>query len=147
MKKMKTIVAIALLLLFLTLPLPSFAQGTPSLGTGTQSPGTGTQTPGIPTPSPALPLPNLLNCPPPTGPNTPPCFLQIFQDVIGRLLLVIYPLLAGMVFYGGMQMMFARGNTEKYKAGLKTIQYAVIGFVVIVLSQGLGLIIKSILGL
>ena len=79
--------------------------------------------------------------------GTAPCFLQILQGLIGRVLLIVYPILAGMIFYGGLQMMLARGSSEKYKAGLKTIQYAVIGFVVIILSQGAGLIIQSILAI
>jgi hypothetical protein len=96
-------------------------------------------------PANKLSLPNPFDCS--TGASDTPCIIQILQGIIERLLLIIYPILAGMVFYGGLQMMFARGNTEKYKSGLKTIQYAVIGFVAIVVSQGVAAILYSLLGL
>jgi hypothetical protein len=129
-------------------PVPQSGTGTQQPGTGTSQPGTGTQQPGTGTSQPGQSIPIVLaspfNC---QDSADSPCIIQIFQSIVGRLLLIIYPLLAGMVFYGGLQMMLARGSTEKYKAGLKTIQYAVIGFVAIILSQGVAYVIQSILSL
>lgn len=102
--------------------------------------------PGNSSASAPLPLTDPFGCDPPSE-GTPPCFIQVLQGFIGRFLLVVYPILAGMVFYGGLQMMLARGSAEKYKSGLKTIQYAVIGFVAIVLSQGIASILYSLLAL
>ena len=86
-------------------------------------------------------------CQPVTKAGDPPCFMQVLQQIIGRLLQIAYPLLAGMVFYGGMQMMFARGVSEKYNAGKKTILYAVIGFAVILVSQGIAFILADLIKL
>lgn len=117
--------------------------GTP--GSSPHTPGSG----GVSTPSPSgsgvsLPLFDPLGC---DTASDSPCVVQILQRIISQLILVVYPILAGMVFYGGFQMMFARGNSEKYGAGKKTIGYAVLGFTVILVSQGIAFIIKDLISL
>jgi len=132
---MKELLFLGILILVVsTLPLQVSAQATTLPGNTTSNA------------SAPLPLTDPFGCDPPTE-GTPPCFIQVLQGFIGRFLLVVYPILAGMVFYGGLQMMFARGSSEKYKSGLRTIQYAVIGFVAIVLSQGIASILYSLLAL
>jgi hypothetical protein len=51
-----------------------------------------------------------------------------------------------MVLIGGFQIMTAGGNEEKVKEGKSTIKWAVIGYIIILLANGLVLIIKSVLG-
>ncbi|MEK7093731.1 MAG: pilin [Patescibacteria group bacterium] len=116
----------------------------PPVGTSQQPPA-GTQQSGAGANAP-LPITDPFNCPD-AAPNTPPCIITILQRIISRMLDIVYPILAGIVFYGGFQMMFARGEPEKYKSGVKTIKYAVIGFVVILLSQGIGFILVDLVSL
>ena len=130
---MKNILLVAILL-FSLVATPAFVFA--DIVTNPQSSGT----------SAPLPLEDPFDCDPPTS-GTPPCFIQILQRIMGRVLDIVYPILAGIVFYGGFQMMFARGEPEKYKSGLKTIKYAVIGFVVILFSQGIAFILVDLVSL
>ncbi len=54
------------------------------------------------------------------------------------------PILTVMVLVGGYQIMFSAGNPEKLKAGKRTILYAAIGFLVVLIAQSARLIIMSI---
>lgn len=138
--------------LCILVPSLAFAMGQPVPQNSQPSPpGTSQPSPqGTPQPSPPVSAPITLTdpfgCSAPT-PNSDPCFIQILKSIIGRLIDIAYPVLAGIVFYGGFQMMFAGGNAEKYKSGLKTIRYAVIGFAVILVSQGIGFILVDLVSL
>lgn len=60
------------------------------------------------------------------------------------LLAIAAPLCGIMVVWGGFQMITAAGNPEKFTTGRKTLQYAAIGFVIVILASGASLLIKNI---
>jgi hypothetical protein len=74
------------------------------------------------------------------------CLLSVLGTVIARLLQLAAPAVAIMALIGGFQMLFAGGNPQKFTDGRKTITYAVIGFVVIIMAQGVVGIIQSLFG-
>ena len=61
------------------------------------------------------------------------------------LFTISIPLVAIFIFIGGFQVMTAAGNPEKASAGKRTILYAVIGFVIILLAGSVAALIQSIL--
>lgn len=71
------------------------------------------------------------------------CVLQRIMGGLQTLANIVAPL---MVLIGGLQLMFAGGNEEGIKSGKKTILYAVVGYAIVLLANGLSLIIKDILG-
>jgi hypothetical protein len=85
-------------------------------------------------------LPNPLSC---GQDNSLYC---IIQNIISKLAQLAIPIVVIMVLIGGFQIMTAGGNEEKVKQGRLTIWWAVIGYVIILLANGLVLIIKSVLG-
>ena len=60
------------------------------------------------------------------------------------LLAIAAPLCGIMVVWGGFQMMTAGGNPEKFSSGRKTLIYAAIGFVIVLLASGATQLIKSV---
>lgn len=54
------------------------------------------------------------------------------------------PLVAVLIVIGAFQMILAGGNPEKIQTGKKTILYAVIGFVVVLIAAGVATLIKNI---
>ena len=66
--------------------------------------------------------------------------------VINFLFTIAIPLCGILILVGGFQMMTAAGNPEKVSQGKKTILYAVIGFVVILLSGSVAALIRNIFG-
>jgi len=70
----------------------------------------------------------------------------IIEKIISELQKLAIPIVIIMVLIGGFQIMTARGDEEKIKQGKSTIWWAVIGYIVILLANGLVLVIKSILG-
>jgi hypothetical protein len=68
--------------------------------------------------------------------------------VAGKIISAIYyisiPIVSIMVLWGGFQILSAGGNPEQVKTGGKTILYAAVGFIVILLAGGVVDIIKSI---
>lgn len=127
MKKFIGIIALATLL---TLPIFVSAQGGGTIGPGGEGSGgdTSNNTGGSR-------LPNLL------GVNSAEGLLNKILDWLIKIIAPI--LLTIMVIIGAFQMLFAQGNAEKFSAGRKTIVYAVIGYAIIFISQGVALIIKS----
>ncbi len=69
----------------------------------------------------------------------------IVSKFISALTLLVIPILTIMVFVGGFQILFSGGNEEKIKTGKKTLQYAIIGYIIIILAAGIDSIIKSVL--
>ena len=65
---------------------------------------------------------------------------KIFSG-LSNILMVVVPIV---IVVGAFQMMFATGDPEKFKKGQKTIVYAVIGLVVLLLAQGIVAIMESI---
>jgi len=79
-----------------------------------------------------------------------PLSCEDFECVIGKIISALVklaiPIVVIMVLVGGFQILFSAGNPEKIKTGRKTILYAVLGYVAILLANGLVLVIRSILG-
>lgn len=65
---------------------------------------------------------------------------KIFTGV-SQILLIVVPII---IVVGAFQMLFASGEPEKFKKGQKTIVYAVIGLVVVLLAQGIVAIVEEI---
>lgn len=72
-------------------------------------------------------------------------FTQVAASFTNFLILIAIPLTAIMALVGGFQMITAAGDPEKFSNGRKTLMYAVIGFVVVLLASGVVSIIKNIL--
>jgi hypothetical protein len=84
-----------------------------------------------------LTLPNPLSC------ENLGC---IIKKIISELQKLAIPIVIIMVLIGGFQIMTAGGNEERVKQGKSTIWWAVIGYVIILLANGLVLVIESVLG-
>ena len=72
-------------------------------------------------------------------------FGGVADQIISSLLLISVPIVAIMVLIGGFQILTAGGDPEKYKIGKKTVLYAVIGYAVVLVANGVRLILKSLL--
>jgi len=70
----------------------------------------------------------------------------IIKKIISELQKLAIPIVIIMVLIGGFQIMTAGGNEERVKQGKSTIWWAVIGYVIILLANGLVLVIESVLG-
>ncbi len=88
---------------------------------------------------------------PPDGVNhlANPSGLTNIQDLLDSVIdffnLVLGPILVIVILIGAFKMLTAQGNENKYTEGKKTVQYAVIGAIVILVADGIILIIKEIL--
>ena len=74
-------------------------------------------------------------------------FIELLQHIFSegtKIVAVIVPII---VIIGAFQMMFATGDPEKFAKGQKTILYSVIGFVIILMANGIVSIVKSLLTL
>lgn len=71
-----------------------------------------------------------------------------FSYIVGKiadfLLLIGAPIAALMALYAAFQMITAGGNSEKFKSGMKTLLYAAIGFVVLLMAEGIANVIQKI---
>ena len=81
--------------------------------------------------------------PNPIGPES---FTELLKRIIGYLIVIGAPILALMVLYGGFIILTAGGSPEKFKTGKDVILYAVIGYIIILVSWGVIYIIGEILG-
>ncbi|MBN2197796.1 hypothetical protein JW698_01195 [Candidatus Wolfebacteria bacterium] len=78
----------------------------------------------------------------PLGQNS---IINIINNVLTYLIYISFPILALMILIAGFQIMTAQDNPEKIKKGKTTITYAVIGFIIILISKGSVLIILNII--
>ena len=69
----------------------------------------------------------------------------LLSRVTDFLVLIAVPLLTLAILYAAFQMITARGNEEQFKLGKKVLLYAVIGFAILLVSEGLIKLIESIL--
>ncbi len=81
---------------------------------------------------------------------TNPIGLNSVGEVIERIIQVIAfylgpPIVIILVMIGAYQMLFAAGDPERFSTGKKTVLYAIIGYVVLLLSTGIGYIILDVL--
>lgn len=79
----------------------------------------------------------------PLGCSDAVCVVQAILSAIYRISI---PVVSLMVLVGAFQIMTAAGNPEKVSSGRKTIIYAVVGFVIVLIASGGVSIIKDILG-
>jgi len=71
----------------------------------------------------------------------------LLERIVQYLSLYIAPpIVTLMIFWGAFQILTAAGNPEKITSGRKTITYAVIGYVIILIGWGFVSIIKEVLG-
>lgn len=85
-------------------------------------------------------LPNPLSC------STNPQIVCVAQRIISGLLVIATPIVVIMVLIGAFQILTAGGNPERVGSGRKTILYAVVGYVIVLVAQGLAFIIREVLG-
>ncbi len=71
--------------------------------------------------------------------------IDVINNILNYLIYISVPILAFMILWGGFQILTARDDPEKVKNGRKTIQWASIGFAVILISKGVALILLKIL--
>ena len=79
----------------------------------------------------------------PLGTNS---IIEIISNVLDWLIIYSIPILALMILIGGFQILTARDKPEQITSGRKTIQWAVVGFVIILISKGIALILLNIIG-
>ncbi len=72
--------------------------------------------------------------------------LCVTQAILSALFQISIPIVSLMVLVGAFQIMFAAGNPEKVSTGRKTIIYAVVGFLIILLASSIVPILKEALG-
>lgn len=70
----------------------------------------------------------------------------VLDSIMTYLILIGAPIVAIMIIYGGFQILTAGGTPEKFSTGRKTILYAVVGYGIILISKGVTLILKQLLG-
>ncbi len=71
---------------------------------------------------------------------------QVIDAIVNFIMIVSIPLLAGAVIYGGLIMITSAGKPEKFNEGWKTILFAIVGFIVVLLAKGVALAIKNFFG-
>ncbi len=71
--------------------------------------------------------------------------IKIISNILDWLIIYSIPILALMILIGGFQILTAKDSPEKVSSGRKTIMYAVVGFVIILISKGIALILLNII--
>ncbi|MCX7589850.1 MAG: pilin [Patescibacteria group bacterium] len=71
----------------------------------------------------------------------------VLEKIIDAIFKISIPITVLMILIGAFQILTAGGQEEKFKEGKNTIKWAVIGFALVILSQGLVNIILDILGM
>lgn len=72
--------------------------------------------------------------------------IEIISNILDWLIIYSIPILALMILIGGFQILTAKDSPEKISSGRKTIMYAVVGFIIILISKGIALILLNIIG-
>ena len=78
-------------------------------------------------------------------PGIPTDATQLIANITTWILSISGIVATFMVLYGAFLILTAGGNEERYSSGKKTIFYAVIGLVVIILSSGIVQIVQNLL--
>ena len=73
-------------------------------------------------------------------------FQELVDKVAGFIINLGIALAALMIVIGGFQILTAGGKSEQVATGRKTITYAVIGLVILLIGKGFVSLIKDILG-
>ncbi|MBS3903188.1 MAG: hypothetical protein KGZ30_02300 [Anaplasmataceae bacterium] len=72
------------------------------------------------------------------------CLFSVLDTIIQRLGELATLIVVIMIIYGGFQMLFAGGNPQKFADGRRTITYAAIGLLVILMARGVTGILQSL---
>ncbi len=72
---------------------------------------------------------------------------DIVSAILSALFTISIPIVSIMVMVGGYYILTAAGNEENLKKGRQTITYAVIGFAVILLANGVVSLIRQLLSI
>ncbi len=70
---------------------------------------------------------------------------DVIKGITSFLQTIAVTILTIMILLGAWQMLTSSGNPENFKKGQKTILYAIIGFIIILIANGIADIVKSIL--
>lgn len=132
---MRKILAVANLL-FLSLMNVAQAQVGGTGGTGGTGRTGGTGATGG-TGGPVINLPNPLAC------DDIPC---VGEKIVSGLFFIVTPIVVIMVLIGAFQILTAGGSPERVTKGRNTIFYAVVGYAIVLVAQGLVFIIREVLG-
>ena len=73
-----------------------------------------------------------------------PSLTKALQGVVTILTLVVGTICTIMIIVGGIMILTASGSPDKVQTGRQTILYAVIGFVIVLVANGIMLTVKSI---
>ena len=71
---------------------------------------------------------------------------ELLKRIISYLIIIGAPIVVIMVLYGGFLILTAGDSPEKVQGGRKTIQWAAIGYAIILCSWGIIYIIGEVLG-
>lgn len=71
--------------------------------------------------------------------------ITVINNILNYLIYISVPILAIMILVGGFQILTARGEPAKIISGKQTITYAVIGFLIILISKGVALLLLTIM--
>lgn len=93
-----------------------------------------------------------------SGGNVPPGRITIgnplqadtISEVLGAianfLFIISFPIITIMILWGAFQLLTAAGNEERIRQGRRTITWAVIGLVVVLIAGGIATLVANILG-
>jgi len=88
------------------------------------------------------------SCPPGTelcDPFAGKTIFTIIQNIIGYLIKIGSAIVAGMIIYGGFQILTAGDNPEKVKGGKSIILWAVVGYIIVICSWGIIYILGQVI--
>ncbi len=72
--------------------------------------------------------------------------VELLNEIIKEITFKLAPILVTLfVLIGAFQILFASGDPKKFEVGQRTIKYAVVGYLILLLSSGIVFIIKEIL--
>lgn len=71
---------------------------------------------------------------------------DLIKSVTTWLLYIAVPIMTLMIIIGAFQILTAAGNAEQVTTGRKTVTYAIIGYILLLLSTGVVSIISELLG-
>jgi len=71
---------------------------------------------------------------------------ELIYTIIDWFVIAVGPAIAAvMIIYGGFQILTAGGDPKKFETGKQSILYAVVGYGIILLAEGVVLIIQKLL--
>lgn len=78
--------------------------------------------------------------------GTTSTFAEIIDRIVGYLIIIAAPIVTLMILIAAFKILTAGDNPENLKGAKQTIFWTVIGYAIILLSKGITLIIKQLLG-